>query len=88
MKTDARRFALLSNGSGFGRAVLQALLRRNRAPALLVLPEYPPARPVRGELLDPGARSRFGELPASIQLDYAPRAAQAKLAVRSSSSVM
>lgn len=71
-------FALLANGAFFSRAVLQALLRRNCRPRLLLLPEYPPApEPAAGGIeVAVETASPIQRIAADIEIAYAPRARQ------------
>ena len=77
----APRYALLLNGSRFACAVLQELLDENKAPALLILPEYAPA--VSGDtILHSTKKLPLQGLAGTIEVGYAPRTQQAKLASR------
>ena len=65
-------YALLASGAGFSCAVLQALMRRHRAPRLLVLPEFPPASNAAPPGFDIVGREqpRLLELAGDIDVDY------------------
>lgn len=77
------RYVLLLNGANFACEVLEALLRLDLPPALLVVPEYPPAaepeaRPVEVDSKPP--QSRLARLAGSIPLAYAPERRQQQCA--------
>lgn len=78
----AVRYALLMNGSRFACEVLQALLQAHQSPALLVLPEYAPVARNAAALLQHEPSSRLRQLAGDIEIDYAPRAQQERLAER------
>jgi len=78
----AARYALLLNGSQFACEVLRALRRRGFPPDLLVLPEYPPADARHCALLEEGAPRALSGLAGDIEIAYAPRAHQTRLARR------
>lgn len=79
MTTGSSRYALLTNGSPFSLAVLGALLDQDIPPALIVLPEYPPAASVNCGLPAQLAEVRdnpLRQLAANIPVAYAPEARQ------------
>ena len=76
------RYALLLNGSHFACEVLRALQQQGFPPDLLVLPEYPPASATSSALLEEGWSQPLLRLAGTIEIDYAPRAQQARLARR------
>ncbi|HKJ53521.1 MAG TPA: formyltransferase family protein [Gammaproteobacteria bacterium] len=86
MSPEARRgrsFALLASGAGFSCAVLQALLRRNHAPELLLLPEFAPAskaEPDSIEIVAPEPARRLLRIAGEIETGYAPRTHQQQTA--------
>jgi methionyl-tRNA formyltransferase len=77
------RYALLLNGSNFACEVLQALRHLHRPPALLVLPEYAPARSPAAaarELVAARPQRRLLQLAHSLPIAYAPEALQSQCA--------
>ena len=79
----SRSFALLASGAGFSCAVLQALLRRNHRPELLLLPEFAPApKPEFGgvEIANSTPGRKLLRLAGDIEIGYAPRARQQETA--------
>lgn len=81
MKPDAgARFALLASGAAFSREVLRRLLARGCPPAMLVLPEYPPAAVDTRPLLESTAARDYLQLGPGIEIAYAPRARQHEFA--------
>lgn len=87
MKTDpggcSFRYAFFSTGAHFSCEVLQALRRENFSPALVVLPEYPPAERPPAESLMPGSagpQRRLFQLADGVEIVYAPRELQAQCA--------
>ncbi len=77
------RYAFFSTGANFSCEVLQALQRKNFSPAVIVLPEYPPAEhaPVKS-LMPGGARPqrRLLQLADGVEIVYAPRERQTQCA--------
>ena len=86
MNPDAaagKRYALLASGADFSCAVLQALLRRDCRPELLLLPEFSPAPASRIEGVEIASPTPDGQLlriAAGIETAYAPRARQREAA--------
>jgi methionyl-tRNA formyltransferase len=74
------RFALLTNGANLGREVLRSLLELQYPPALLILPEYPPAARERRDILAPAPIRQLQELAPSIETGFAPAPLQAQCA--------
>ncbi len=77
------RYAFFSTGANFSCEVLQALRRENFSPALIVLPEYPPAERPPAESLMPGSagpQRRLFQLADGVEIVYAPRELQAQCA--------
>jgi methionyl-tRNA formyltransferase len=77
------RYVLLLNGANFACEVLQALQQLDFPPALLVVPEYPPAAipDAQSVELDAGRpRSRLQQLAGPIPLAYAPAQHQQRCA--------
>ena len=72
---SSARYALFASGAAFSGAVLEGLLARDCPPALIVLPEYPPA-PRPGDLLQAGPTNDFLDLAGGFELAYAPRERQ------------
>jgi methionyl-tRNA formyltransferase len=82
-KSPARsntRFALLTNGANFGREVLRSLLAQQYPPALLVLPEYPPAAQESRNILVSTPIHQLQQLAPSIETGFAPAPLQAQCA--------
>jgi len=75
-------FALLANGALFSCALLQALLRRNCRPRLLMLPEYPPAAKPDAAAIDIASEPAppILRIAGDIETAYAPRARQGEAA--------
>lgn len=75
---DSPGFALLANGAFFSCTVLQALLRRNCRPRLLLLPEYPPAPEPAARGIEVAAETAppILRIAEDIEIAYAPRARQ------------
>lgn len=71
-------FALLTNGAHFSCALLQALLRRNYRPRLLMLPVYPPSPKPDAPVIDIDAESTVPILRLAVdtEIAYAPQARQ------------
>lgn len=83
-----RSFALLASGADFSCAVLQALLRRNCRPDLLLLPEFAPAADsdLDGiEIASPVPDRQLLRIAADIETGYAPPARQREAAALLSS---
>ena len=82
MKPDAAaaRFALLASGACFSREVLRCLRARGCPPAMLVLPEYPPAAIDARPLVEGSATRDFLQLGQGIEIAYAPQARQHEFA--------
>ena len=79
MLTAASRFALLTNGSHLSRATLQALIDAGHPPALILLPQYPPAQTLAtGEFAVSGNQGKTPllQLAGNIACAYAPPAKQ------------
>jgi len=76
------RCALLLNGSDFACAVLRALQQQGYPPDLLVLPGYPPARATGTALVEMARPQPLARFAGDIEIAYAPRAQQARLAQR------
>ena len=76
------RYALLLNGSDFSCEVLRALQQQGFPPDLLVLPEYPPVTETTNALIEISRPQRLSRLAGGIEIGYAPRAQQARLAQR------
>ena len=76
---ESIRYALLTNGSRFSRAILEQLLNHDFVPTLLVLPEYPPAS-VDGDILRVEPEREFLSMASDIELLYAPRQTQDRCA--------
>jgi methionyl-tRNA formyltransferase len=76
------RYALLLNGSNFACEVLRSLQEQGHPPDLLVLPEYPPASAASSALLEEGRSQPLLRLAGALDIAYAPRAHQARLARR------
>lgn len=76
------RLALLASGARFSCALLQALLRRNCRPALLMLPEYAPAGESDAVGIDIAAAPEppLLRLAADIETGYAPPSRQREAA--------
>lgn len=84
----ARSFALLASGADFSCAVLQALLRRDCRPDLLLLPEFAPATvaEIGGVAIAPPAPVRqMLNIAADIEIAHAPRSRQREAAALLSS---
>lgn len=79
---ETPEFALLANGAHFSCGVLQALLRRNYRPRLLVLPTYPPrGKPEATAIeVDNGPASPICSIGANIETVYAPQVRQREAA--------
>lgn len=79
---SSARFALLATGASFSCEVLQALVRNNYLPDLLVLPEYPPANSSRDahNLVCATTPRRLTSLTPDIEVAYAPAPLQAECA--------
>lgn len=76
-------FALFSSGANFSCEVLQALIDKNVAPSLLVLPEYPPAESAAetdSRFITATPQRRLLTLARGIEIAYAPAAQQANIA--------
>lgn len=75
----SRRYALLTNGSPFSLAVVDALVESGNLPQLIVLPEYPPATPTANTVLtlikQPIVHPVLRNL-NNITVCYAPKARQ------------
>jgi methionyl-tRNA formyltransferase len=80
---NCRRYALLASGADFSCAVLQALLRRDCRPELLLLPEFAPAAgaDIEGVKIAPASPDRqLLRIAAGIETAYAPRPRQREAA--------
>lgn len=75
-------YALLLNGSNFACEVLRALQQQGLPPDLLVLPRYPPASAPTAALVEEVSPHPLARLAGDIEIDYAPRLHQARLAQR------
>jgi methionyl-tRNA formyltransferase len=62
--------------------VLRALQQRGFPPDLLVLPEYPPASVTTAALIEETSPQPLARLAGDIEIDFAPRLQQARLAQR------
>jgi methionyl-tRNA formyltransferase len=80
--TASPRYALLLNGSNFACEVLRALQQQGLPPDLLVLPEYPPASVTTAALIEEARPNPLAQLAGDIEIAYAPRLQQARLAQR------
>jgi methionyl-tRNA formyltransferase len=77
------RYAFFSTGANFSCEVLQALQRNSFSPALIVLPEYPPAQRPAVESLLPGSpepQRRLIMLADGVEIVYAPKQLQTQCA--------
>jgi methionyl-tRNA formyltransferase len=77
------RYAFFSTGANFSCEVLQALRRENYLPALIVLPEYPPAERAPAKSLMPGSagpQRRLFQLADGVEIAYAPSELQTQCA--------
>jgi methionyl-tRNA formyltransferase len=77
------RYVLLLNGANFACEVLEALLRLDSPPDLLVVPEYPPAARPEAKPVEFGSnppQSRLAQLAGSIPHAYAPERRQQQCA--------
>lgn len=72
---SAARFALFASGAAFSCAVLESLRDGDCLPALVVLPEYPPA-PAGNDLLRAERSGAFFDRATDLELAYAPRERQ------------
>ena len=75
------KFALFASGANFSCAVMDHLRCRHWLPALVVLPEYAPARGINDFFLSrrPG---RFINMISDLELAYAPCEQQSQVAHR------
>ena len=73
-------FALLASGASFSCEVLAALQQRDCPPAMLVLPEYPPANRVATELIASAPSRRLLQMAGDIEIAYVPAARQGEFA--------
>jgi len=76
-------YALLASGANFSCEVLQALQQRHYPPALLILPEYPPAQRLSAadrEILSTAPQRRLLQQAQDIEIAYAPASQQASCA--------
>jgi methionyl-tRNA formyltransferase len=77
------RYAFFSTGANFSCEVLQSLQRNGFSPALIVLPEYPPAERPPAESLLPGSTApqrRLFKLADGLEIVYAPKELQTQCA--------
>ncbi len=74
------RFALFTNGTGFGREVLRSLRELQYSPALLVLPEYAPAARAEHDILGPAPMPQLLQLAPEIETGFAPQSLQVECA--------
>jgi methionyl-tRNA formyltransferase len=85
---SGRRYALLASGAEFSCAVLQALLRRNCRPELLLLPEFAPAGDSKSDAIEVGSTAPERQLlriATGIEIGYAPPTRQREAAALLSS---
>ena len=71
---------MLASGANFSCEVLHALIQRNQPPALLALPEYPPAARQDRELIETTTSRQLLRLAAGIESAYVPAERQHQFA--------
>jgi len=79
----AASYALLASGANFSCEVLQALQQQHYLPALLILPEYPPAQRLSAndrEILSTAPQRRMLQQAQDTEIAYAPASQQASCA--------
>jgi methionyl-tRNA formyltransferase len=77
------RYALFSNGAGFGREVLRSLIYLEYLPALLIVPEYPPAAQIRSserDIVTAAKPQPLSQIAPALEVAYAAPSLQAQCA--------